>query len=80
MSHKCDKPHKQKGSEEMSATEWRPIRLEYFGFNHWQVYRLLSVCATDRVGNREFKGGVFDSYEAAKKFADELNGVGGAGE
>lgn len=59
----------------MSVTEWRPIRLEYFGFNHWQVYRLKSVCATDRVGNREYKGGVFESREAAQAYADMLNEV-----
>ena len=64
----------------MKSARWRVCCFEYFGFNHWQVYRLKSVCAPDHGGNREFKGGVFDSYEAAKKFADELNGVGGADE
>ena len=39
----------------------------------WQVYRLKSVCAVDHSGNREYKGGLFDSEADAQRYADELN-------
>ena len=60
----------------MKSARWRVCCFEYFGFNHWQVYRLKSVCAPDHGGNREFKGGLFDSEADAQKYADLLNEYG----
>ena len=63
----------------MATNRWRVICMEYFGFKHWQVYRLKSVCAPDKVGNREFKGDVFASRASAQEYADQLNESDGGG-
>ena len=58
-------------------SEWRVIRFEYAGMEHWEVYRLKSMCAPDKPGNREYSRGVFTTYAAAKAYADKLNAEGG---
>lgn len=57
----------------MLATDWRVMRIEYFGKSHWQVYRLKETGSKDEIGNREFALGVFESYEDAKRCADQMN-------
>ena len=39
----------------------------------YQVYRLRSVCAVDHAGNREYRGGLFDTEAEAQLYADQLN-------
>ena len=64
----------------MQTNNWRAMGFSVGGYEHWFVYRLKSVCAPDEAGNRIYKGGQFDTKEEAQAFADELNGVGGAGD
>lgn len=60
----------------MSIKKWRVCSFSYFGFEHWQVYKLKSVCAADISGNRIYKGGIFDTESDAQKYADLLNEYG----
>ncbi len=44
----------------------------------YQVYRLRSVCDVDHSGNREYRGGPFDTEAEAQQYADQLNRETGA--
>ena len=61
----------------MTERTWRVIAMAVGGREYWFVYKLKSVCAPDATGNREFKGGNFDSRLDAEKYADLLNTYGG---
>lgn len=57
-------------------SEWR-VQVNYCcGDIYYQVYRIRDVTKTDHSGNREHKGGLFDSESEAQKFADKLNEEG----
>ena len=58
-------------------SEWRVSHNYVPGVgDFWQVYRLKSMCAVDHAGNREYRGGPFDTEAKAQRYADELNKAG----
>ncbi len=56
-----------------AGLNWRVSHTYAGGSYFWQVYRLKSVCAVDHSGNREYRGGLFNSEADAQRYADELN-------
>ena len=59
-------------------SEWRVSHNYVPGVgDFWEVYRLKSMCAVDHSGNREYRGGPFNTEADAKAYADKLNAEGG---
>ncbi|BEU87840.1 hypothetical protein TAMA11512_13040 [Selenomonas sp. TAMA-11512] len=53
--------------------EWKVSSSPYKDEMVYQVYRLKDKNAADRIGNREYKGGLFKSKKGAQILADSLN-------
>lgn len=54
-------------------SKWRVSSNGWGEDKTYQVYRRIDVNATDHSGNRENRGGVFDSKAEAQAYADKLN-------
>lgn len=54
-------------------SEWRISTNIVAGKEFYQVYRLLDVNEIDHSGNRETRGGLYDSIRDAKALARRLN-------
>lgn len=57
----------------MQHSEWRISSNIVAGEKFYQVYRLMDVNATDHSGNRETRGGLYESLLDAEKLAETLN-------
>ena len=54
-------------------SKWK-ISSQYFdGVKEFQVYRLRDIDRVDHSGNREYRGGIFESRDDAVRYANQLN-------
>lgn len=52
---------------------WRVQHFEYFGHEHWTVYKRKDTTKPDVPENREYEQPIFWSESDAKEYADRLN-------
>ena len=66
-------PEHEEAKAEPVMSKWRVSSNGWGEDKTYQVYRRIDVNATDHSGNRENRGGVFDSKAEAQAYADKLN-------